>query len=396
MRMPTSFKPEASRCVRDGGREQACSHLGLVFLLFSLLLATCSGDDTETGQEASAAPASCTLSFAQPKSPASVVFGENLTLDLTRDVSDGSIDRFELSVRTVSPMSDSSVDPRTLVTLFHPNAGLPRALLTAMADGQPVELSIMARCTAIGKDSRRPVAACETEPALKVRVCRREELMPAGGCPVLFCQRDVRWAKVPYDHRSGETLGGAGCAVTALAMLLAYHGTTVDPLTLHEFLKGHPQGFDASGWVRWPAVVDYEGAHLEFTGAMDLDELVDASDRGNVTVERVDGYLAERNPVIISFGREHFYLAVRRSGDTYILYDPDDCTEPITTLAHERANKFSSVRFFRKRIDRVSGRPPVGQCCSASVISILKERVRARCCAIPDLLPLSPPQAGGR
>lgn len=80
-----------------------------------------------------------------------------------------------------------------------------------------------------------------------------------------FRQDDPAWATVEYDHAlnwsNHPTMARWGCAVTAMAMVLQYHGIStlptglpVNPATLNEWLKQEPDGYIGDGLVNWLAV----------------------------------------------------------------------------------------------------------------------------------------------
>lgn len=80
-----------------------------------------------------------------------------------------------------------------------------------------------------------------------------------------FRQDDEAWAADEYDHGTAwsaqPTIERWGCALSAAAMVLRYHGFTflpdggeLDPSSLNQWLRSQPDGYIADGWVNWLAV----------------------------------------------------------------------------------------------------------------------------------------------
>lgn len=122
-----------------------------------------------------------------------------------------------------------------------------------------------------------------------------------------------------------------GCAVTAVADVLAYYGVelpdgygSVNPGALNRWLTDH-DGFWPGGDIRWGSVEEASGGALR---AGDADEVL-APDS-----ERLDAELADGRPVILQVvgvsGATHYVVATARSGDTYQISDPGGLADTLS------------------------------------------------------------------
>ncbi len=77
---------------------------------------------------------------------------------------------------------------------------------------------------------------------------------PEVGAVPAFSQRDPRWANVRLG-KSNYTMGSAGCAVTAAAMVAATVAPDTTPGTLVEALNAN-NGFTSGGLLYWSKITD--------------------------------------------------------------------------------------------------------------------------------------------
>ncbi|MFA5925352.1 MAG: C39 family peptidase [Parcubacteria group bacterium] len=123
-----------------------------------------------------------------------------------------------------------------------------------------------------------------------------------------FSQRDSRWGN-QHIGLSNTLMKNYGCAVTAVAMVLRYHGADIDPGSLAQ------QQIFSHDLIVWPK--QWKGI-----------ELASSTGHGNIDWDVVDRELKNKNPVIVFVkstkrGAGH-YVVVHgkdKNGD-YIVHDP--------------------------------------------------------------------------
>lgn len=145
--------------------------------------------------------------------------------------------------------------------------------------------------------------------------------VPEGGfvLPIEpLSQVDPRWKDVQLGT-SSSTIGGYGCLVTSVAMMLDYYGYTVDPAELDTMLTDNA-GYANGNLLVWGAIpaifpgVTYDG---KWEGS-----------RNDV----IDKCLAEGKPVLIHVDfvpstatiEQHWCLVVGKDSNGYIINDPKD------------------------------------------------------------------------
>jgi hypothetical protein len=180
--------------------------------------------------------------------------------------------------------------------------------------------------------------------------------------PHTWGQGNDPWGGMQYNRDRGETISSKGCALTSLAMALAYagvttlpDGTALDPGTLNAFLNNSPElhqlvvswedshgfggvqtGFTVSGFtnahgVIWDADTHYvtDFGKLKFTTFGPIRESVPGSDSDSAK-QVLDVALCGSNPhpvIVAVTGSDgsypgHFVLVTGRDGDTYMIADP--------------------------------------------------------------------------
>jgi hypothetical protein len=78
-------------------------------------------------------------------------------------------------------------------------------------------------------------------------------------------QQDPAWASAPLGSSPTETIGSAGCAITAVTMMLRYYGVDTDPGIFNAWLTANG-GYAFSDQLIWDAVTRYAGGRLAFSG----------------------------------------------------------------------------------------------------------------------------------
>lgn len=113
-----------------------------------------------------------------------------------------------------------------------------------------------------------------------------------------FSQRDPRWGDQHIGF-SNTSMKSYGCAVTAVAMILRYHGADIDPGTLAQ------QPIFYHDLIVWPK--SWKGV-----------ELASSTGHGNIDWDVVDKELKNKNPVIV------FVKAVKRGAGHYVVIHSKD------------------------------------------------------------------------
>ena len=138
------------------------------------------------------------------------------------------------------------------------------------------------------------------------------------------------------DGRTGEvpwTIKAKGCAMSSEAMVLGYHGVSVDPATLNTWLTAN-NGYDLTGNVYWDAVARYartRGTTVSYRGP-----------NGNLDQE-----VCQYGPQIISVkGGGHWVTATGQDEQltTHLINDPNGGVA--TTLANRYNNTYGALRRF--------------------------------------------------
>jgi hypothetical protein len=175
----------------------------------------------------------------------------------------------------------------------------------------------------------------------------KRPLSPSGGryfgkrleLPVpSFRQGDERWrgdalGGVPENG----TLGSAGCAVAAAAMVFRFYGIDTDPQQLNWFLtdKG---GYTDRGWLYWERAAWW------------------APDRVRQVYEDLPSYhlidsnLARGNPVIVRVryesGITHFVVIAGKEGFDYLVRDPGAGAAKGLYPLRELGSNIEALRFY--------------------------------------------------
>jgi hypothetical protein len=114
----------------------------------------------------------------------------------------------------------------------------------------------------------------------------------------VMSQQDGAWAGAHLGTSPTETVGSAGCAITAVAMMLRHYGIDTDPGTFNNWLTGNG-GYAYDDQLIWGAVTTYSGGRVAFSGWLGADQGV------------IHGELDAGRPVVAEVslgGNQHFVL----------------------------------------------------------------------------------------
>src|SRR2546430_10232732 len=78
-------------------------------------------------------------------------------------------------------------------------------------------------------------------------------------------QQNGAWAGARLGTSPTETIGSAGCAITAVTMMLRHSGINTDPGTFNAWLTANG-GYAFDDELIWDAVTRYSGGRVAFSG----------------------------------------------------------------------------------------------------------------------------------
>jgi hypothetical protein len=78
-------------------------------------------------------------------------------------------------------------------------------------------------------------------------------------------QQEAAWAGAPLGTSASETIGSAGCAITAVTMMLRYYGMNTDPGAFNAWLTANG-GYAYDDELIWDAITSYSGGRVAFSG----------------------------------------------------------------------------------------------------------------------------------
>jgi len=126
-------------------------------------------------------------------------------------------------------------------------------------------------------------------------------------------QQDGAWAGAPLGSSATETIGSAGCAITAVTMLLRHDGVDTDPGTFNAWLTANG-GYAYDDQLIWAAVTTYSAGQVSFSGWL-------GPDLGVIRAELDAG-----RPVVAEVqlnGNQHFVLVTGYdAADGFEINDP--------------------------------------------------------------------------
>jgi hypothetical protein len=118
-------------------------------------------------------------------------------------------------------------------------------------------------------------------------------------------QQNPAWAGAPLGTSPTDTIGSAGCAITAVTMMLRYYGMNTDPGALNSWLTANG-GYAFDDGLIWGAITSYSGGRVTFSGwtGADLGLIQSELDAGRPVVAEVN-----------LGGNQHFVLITGYSSD---------------------------------------------------------------------------------
>jgi hypothetical protein len=125
-------------------------------------------------------------------------------------------------------------------------------------------------------------------------------------------QQDGAWAGAPLGSSATDTVGSAGCAITAVTMMLRHYGIDVDPGSFNGWLTANG-GYAYEDQLIWGAVTTYTTGRVAFSGwfGPDLGLIQRELDAGRPVVAEVQ-----------LSGNQHFVLLTGYGIDGFVINDP--------------------------------------------------------------------------
>jgi len=131
-------------------------------------------------------------------------------------------------------------------------------------------------------------------------------------------QNDEKWKNTKLGH-SNETIGGWGCLLTSVTMMLNGMGYSETPETVNEKMKSSG-GFQGAFFI--PSMLPFAYPNVIYKDMQPCESFP-------APVGLIDAAIAAGKPVILQVDwnkqagiQTHFVLVKEKQGDDYILYDP--------------------------------------------------------------------------
>ena len=153
-----------------------------------------------------------------------------------------------------------------------------------------------------------------------------------------FRQSDEKWRDDPLGGIAANgSLGGEGCAVAAVAMVLKFYGVEIDPQQLNWFLTS-VNGYTDHGWIYWERVAWFAPERVRHVY------------EGLASYQLIDSNLAAGNPVIVRVqlpnGVTHFVVIAGKDGFDYLVRDPGTGSAKGLYLLRELGSDIEALRFY--------------------------------------------------
>jgi len=131
-------------------------------------------------------------------------------------------------------------------------------------------------------------------------------------------QNDEKWKNAKLGN-SNETIGGWGCLLTSVTMMLNGIGYSETPESVNEKMK-KAGGFQGAFFI--PSVLPYVWPNAAYRDMQPCESFP-------APIAQIDAAIAQGKPVILQVDwnkqagiQTHFVLVKEKKGDDYILYDP--------------------------------------------------------------------------
>ena len=158
-----------------------------------------------------------------------------------------------------------------------------------------------------------------------------------------FRQGDERWSEDPLGGvEENGTMGSAGCAVAAAAMVFQSYGIKVDPQQLNWFLTA-TDGYTEQGWLYWDRAAWFAPDRVRHV----YEDLP--------SYQLIDSNIAHGNPVIVRVrlgsGITHFVVIAGKDGFDYLVRDPGAGSAKGLYPLRELGSDIEALRFYQPIAD---------------------------------------------
>jgi len=155
-----------------------------------------------------------------------------------------------------------------------------------------------------------------------------------------FRQSDERWGDDPLGGvEDNGSMGSAGCAVTAAAMVFRFYGIDTDPQQLNWFLTA-VDGYTDRGWLFWDRAAWWSPDRVRHV----YEDLP--------SYHLIDTNLSRGNPVIVRVrlrgGITHFVVIAGKDGFDYLVRDPGAGASKGFYPLRELNSDIEALRFYQR------------------------------------------------
>ena len=155
-----------------------------------------------------------------------------------------------------------------------------------------------------------------------------------------FRQGDEKWSEDPLGGvEENGTMGSAGCAVAAAAMVFQSYGIKVDPQQLNWFLAD-TGGYTEQGWLYWDRAAWWAPDRVRHV----YEDLP--------SYALIDSNLDHGNPVIVRVrfpsGITHFVVIAGKDGFDYLIRDPGAGAVKGLYPLRELGSNIEALRFYER------------------------------------------------
>jgi hypothetical protein len=153
-----------------------------------------------------------------------------------------------------------------------------------------------------------------------------------------FRQGDQKWSDDPLGGvEENGSMGSAGCAVAAVAMVFQSYGINVNPQQLNWFLTD-TGGYTEQGWLYWERACWWAPDRVRHV----YEDLP--------SYDLIDSNLARGNPVIVRVrfpsGVTHFVVIAGKEGFDYLIRDPGAGAKKGLYPLRELGSDIEALRFY--------------------------------------------------
>jgi hypothetical protein len=154
-------------------------------------------------------------------------------------------------------------------------------------------------------------------------------------------QYDPLWKDKEYDRASEwapsmDTIERWGCGLTSATIVLQYHGFSINPDELNDWLNDEPDGYIRNGLLNWLAVSRF--TYQNTTGNSPTLEFRRYGTSSTTLEEELN---AERPPILGLAG--HFIVVKGKQDSDFLINDPDSTSTLLSQVETDREVNYSAI-----------------------------------------------------